>query len=410
MSRVIIKNIGAIDYVKLDISKVNIIIGPQSSGKSTIAKIISYCYWVEKRYILDGNYKYDFVDRLKSYHRLSDTYFSASSYIEYESEAIYFYYNFSSSKLVIERINEGEKFINNKISYIPAERNFVSSISNLGRFKESNDNIMEFLYDWYEIKRKYFRKSSLNLLNLGVSYYHRQETDSDNLILQNYNKELLLRNASSGLQSITPLLIFIDYLTNGLANEEYIMSVNEETEWSNFLYKYYPTLCKLHGYHPQKSSLTPDEFLYTTQFDERTSDLFNKIKKRRTSYHYSQLIIEEPEQNLFPKTQQELIYYLFKKINSKNHKVLITTHSPYILSSVNNLIYADILSRRNINIEKIINKEMLIDHKKIAAYYIENGKLISIMDKETGLIRSEMIDSVSDFLNDTFEQLFELDN
>jgi hypothetical protein len=341
---------------------------------------------------------------------LSDTYFNDNSYIEYESQAVYFYYNFSSSKLIINRINEGERFLNNKISYIPAERNFVSSISNLGRFKESNDNIMEFLYDWYEIKRKYFHNSSLNLLNLGVSYYHRQETDSDNLVLQKYNKELLLRNASSGLQSITPLLIFIDYLTNGLADEKYIMSVNEETEWSNFLYRYYPTISKEQSYNPKKSSLTPEEFLYTVQFDEKTAKLFNKIRNRRSNYHFSQLIIEEPEQNLFPKTQQELMYYLFQRIKSNDHKVIITTHSPYILSSLNNLIYADILSRRNINIKKIINKNMLIDHKKITAYYIENGRLIPIMDKETGLIRSEMIDSVSDFLNDTFEQLFELDN
>lgn len=48
MSRLIIKNIGPIKDVDIKLNKVNVFIGQQSSGKSTIAKIISFCSWLEK--------------------------------------------------------------------------------------------------------------------------------------------------------------------------------------------------------------------------------------------------------------------------------------------------------------------------------------------------------------------------
>lgn len=96
-------------------------------------------------------------------------------------------------------VKEGMSFVNCKNIYIPAERNFVSVIPNLGKYKRTNDNIMNFLYDWYEVKKKYSKENTFPILNLDVSFYHTQETDSDTLVLKNNaKKELLLNNASSG--------------------------------------------------------------------------------------------------------------------------------------------------------------------------------------------------------------------
>lgn len=52
MSRLIIKNIGPIKDVDIKLNKVNVFIGQQSSGKSTIAKIISFCSWLEKKFTM----------------------------------------------------------------------------------------------------------------------------------------------------------------------------------------------------------------------------------------------------------------------------------------------------------------------------------------------------------------------
>lgn len=51
MARLIIKNIGPIKHVDIELNKINVIIGEQSSGKSTIAKLpVSALGW-KKRYL-----------------------------------------------------------------------------------------------------------------------------------------------------------------------------------------------------------------------------------------------------------------------------------------------------------------------------------------------------------------------
>ena len=148
MNTITIRNVGPIKDVTLDLNKVNVIMGPQSSGKSTIAKTISYCQWVEKRFILDGEFEYDFSDQFIEFHRVSKVYFSKDSLIEYKSNSVYISYKGASNEQEIKKIN-GELntlFFNSKNIYIPAERNFVSAIPNLGKYKRTNDdNIMNFL-------------------------------------------------------------------------------------------------------------------------------------------------------------------------------------------------------------------------------------------------------------------------
>lgn len=45
MRRLTIRNVGPVKSVDISLNKVNVFIGPQSSGKSTIAKVLSTCSW-----------------------------------------------------------------------------------------------------------------------------------------------------------------------------------------------------------------------------------------------------------------------------------------------------------------------------------------------------------------------------
>ena len=51
--KLIIDNIGPISHVELDLKRVNVIIGPQSAGKSCILKLACFCAWAEKRIQLE---------------------------------------------------------------------------------------------------------------------------------------------------------------------------------------------------------------------------------------------------------------------------------------------------------------------------------------------------------------------
>ena len=56
-------------------------------------------------------------------------------------------------------------------------------------------------------------------------------------------------------------------------------------------------------------------------------------------------IMEEPESNLFPESQK-LIIELISLVVGAGNAVLLTTHSPYVLGTVNNLLYADTVGKR----------------------------------------------------------------
>ena len=76
MRRLVIRNVGPIKSVDIRLNKVIAFIGPQGSGKSTIAKIISFCSWLGKaneathRAAGDG-----MIKRLGSFHHMEE-YFS----------------------------------------------------------------------------------------------------------------------------------------------------------------------------------------------------------------------------------------------------------------------------------------------------------------------------------------------
>lgn len=105
MDRIEIRNIGPIKEVNFELNKINVLMGPQSSGKSTIAKIISFCQWAEKRYLLDGEFKYDVREQLLDFHRLSDNYFSENSIFIYESDFITITYKGKKLMKVLRKEN-----------------------------------------------------------------------------------------------------------------------------------------------------------------------------------------------------------------------------------------------------------------------------------------------------------------
>ena len=122
--------------------------------------------------------------------------------------------------------------------------------------------------------------------------------------------------------------------------------------------------------------------------------------------------IEEPEAHLFPPAQKlvmELIAEVFRAWNGKMCLVL-TTHSPYILTSVNNLLQAGKLyegasEETAKRLAKIIPQKRTFSPGEVAFYALEDGKAKSIMDGESGLIDADVIDQVSNDIAIQFDQL-----
>jgi len=122
--------------------------------------------------------------------------------------------------------------------------------------------------------------------------------------------------------------------------------------------------------------------------------------------------IEEPEAHLFPSAQKEIVNILSRIYNTTNSSYFITTHSPYILSSINNLVtLSEALDKNNTDakaikeITKLLPVENKVNFKDISAYSIENGRASSITDDQNHLVGVSVIDSVSDTFEEEFDSL-----
>ncbi|MDR2622743.1 MAG: ATP-binding protein [Dysgonamonadaceae bacterium] len=404
MAKIKIQNIGPIVDVDIEINKVNVIMGPQSSGKSTIAKVISFCTWLDKKFSKEGFSKnepvLDYIQELKDYHRLSEEYFNKESKIVFEGDFIEIHYNDDSPMVYreafsIDGFRIGMKDFspidnNSKIIYIPAERNFVSIIYNLQEYLRDRDNIQDFVTNWYEAKRKYSNRNKLNILDLGVEYYSESE-DIDKLHLTN-GDDIKLQVASSGLQAVVPLITMFDYAIKGIYKERRPMSVKERDE----LVKKLNELVRNNEGKKHNVDLA------------RILDLVNS-----KNYKYSQIIVEEPEQNLFPLTQRNLVYYMLRMCNEteRNHRLTLTTHSPYILYAINNCMLGGLVNSQLEGSEKeeylnneFASKNSWIDPKFVSVWEIEDGKIRNIQDKDN-IISYNYFDTKMTELIDEYDQI-----
>lgn len=113
------------------------------------------------------------------------------------------------------------------------------------------------------------------------------------------------------------------------------------------------------------------------------------------------LILEEPESHLYPESQRLITQILCLFANAGN-QLLITTHSPYVLGALNYLLIPHQSSPSGQKeIAKSIHKRFWIEHQKATAWFIQNGHLENILSNEDGisLIKNEMIDGASQEIN-----------
>lgn len=421
MAHITIKNIGPIKDASFDLNKVNVFMGPQSSGKSTIAKIVSYCSWFEKNIILHSSQRLDFFGELIAFHNLEESYFTESSIIQYESELCRFEFIWGDDKnsKVDVHLGDGKVFKNRKIMYIPAERNFVT-LPGLGKYNETRDNILSFMYEWFMAKKDLSLQNSFSMPVKGlgdVSYYYDKDSDVDTVSISS-EKNIRLNHASSGLRSCIPLIIVFNYVMERVYNsrrtktpfeiidideklkittsenedvtKEIRSSMNELKAQVDELYnsvQQTKILAKVSGSEdilPQISL----ESIY--QLQEELANILGLY----SDYFYSQVIIEEPELNLFPKTQQELVYYMMSVINNseRNHRLVITTHSPYILFSINNCMMGGLVGDKIPESKRtdIDSFRAWIKPSDVSVFEIHDGLIKSIQD-EDGIIEDNYL-------------------
>lgn len=326
-------NFGPLLEAELDIDRLNVIVGPQSSGKSSVLKVAAYCAWLEKRIELTQNLSeatWDNVEEhLVSFFSLQG-YFNSSTQIEYETDCLHFLCEY---KNIQAEWKEGRfSYKRSKIAYIPAERNIVSVVSNWQKVQAAS-NVVEFMTEW-DIARQ-SRSRALKILNLGVQYSYDKSGNIDKILLDN-GVQLELGSASSGLQSLIPLYVNLSYLDKRQYRERYkkenYLSRSENSKLFNLLLEKYS-----HGELPPKAM----KDIENGPLNRRREELSVEEELRRSilysnyvSVKNSQVYLEEPEGNLFPPEQVLLTEWLIQigKNPFRKNVMFIATHSPYIVN------------------------------------------------------------------------------
>lgn len=351
MRHLVILNVGPIKKVDIELKRFNFFIGPQSSGKSTVAKVFSTCCWIEKEVATTLNEKAiesgeKFVKLIEDFHKMNG-YFNDDSVVRYETDAVRIDYERQSLAVVLK---EGINYRRQKICYIPAER-YMVTLPELQGFEFGATNLRSFLFDWFSARELYNSDNKSDILSLGVRYFYDKEEKKYKDRIEHTNGvtyQIPLSSASSGLQSVIPLQIMLQYYSGEYYNVYEHKTSFDENDKERLL----------------RINLTDKlvlEPLFKSGFDksnriELVKQVNEHIRNHEQKYlDYLQIyqdalhklsdpaqtnfIVEEPEQNLYPYTQLDIIEYMSRVCqNERQHGYTVTTHSPYIINFLNVLI------------------------------------------------------------------------
>lgn len=407
MSRIKIKNFGPIreGFVGndgwLEIKKVTVFIGNQGSGKSTVAKLISTFSWIEKDlFRSDGStQRFRKQERIfkkyLEYHRIN-SYLRNDTEIQYEGKAYSIIYK-PGNNLDIHKLEDVYSLP--KITYFPAERNFVSSVKK-SRTRSGqkltlwSQSLQEFKETYQEAKESYKEKETIPLPISSVTLEYNKLNDV--LYVKGHDYKIQLSDSASGFQSFVPLFVVANYVSKLLEAEQDMDEQQRET------------------FKKESAKILNDKIYTEEQKHILLSNLAAQFNIKRTLN-----IIEEPEQNLFPSSQQGMLYKLLE-LNNKidENQLIITTHSPYIIGYMTLAVKAmELYIKANKNevraqINNIVPQKSAISHNDLVIYELEETDgSIHKLDTYNGIPSSKnYLNSELSEKNELYAQLLDIED
>lgn len=338
-----IRDFGPLKEAKVKLGYSNLIIGLQSSGKSCVMMMACYCSWVEKRICIrqsasEFQEKGVFMQRFMEYYHVKG-YDRPETFVSYKTAHMSFTYDNRTGEFNHRWGRYRGSYKRPKVSYVPAERNLVSLIKSWSGLKTSYYNIIDFKDDW-DMARSSLKKEE-NILGLGVSYVYDENTGKDAIMTRD-NTLIEISDTSSGVQSLVPQIVLMDYLCNGIFAAE---KIAKERSFSDKVIVQH-LLEYLYKKHNKRDDSTGASINDLTIVNLEGKDYLFLLPEHAKAFkkesdgllltHHAEIFLEEPECNLFPTTQKHLVDWITEQCNRKTHRpfFFIATHSPFILTHI----------------------------------------------------------------------------
>lgn len=424
MERIIINKLGPIKYCDLKISDFMVFTGPQASGKSTISKSIFFfkniknlLYKQINRRLFVGSDTLELSTKNRLLKEIRSVFlqtFGTTWCMDKNMAIEYYYTDDLYIKICLKNdpvapnyiwIDFSEKLVNFLNSYDKLSVEMLTQAYNHGEIKKNIDELFE---DDLEVIYIPAGRSMMTLFSSQLMYMYSVMNDDQKRSLdyctQNYLERImqLKPSFSSGVQELIKSKLEL---------------TDVKIDKDNLLQCARLMRCILQGEYRNidgEERLQVDEGRYV-KINFASSGQQEAVWILNVLFYYllnnkkSYFIIEEPESHLFPNAQKLITEFISLAKNGGN-KILLTTHSPYILGTLNNLLYANKMSKEGYaaGVNKIIEFHKWLDFAKLSAYYVEYGAICACLDEELEAINNEVIDSASEEINHDYEQMVEL--
>jgi len=347
MDRLIVKNFGPLKDVDIELNKINLFIGENGSGKSVLGKLVT----IVKNRTFSSQ-----IEIIKEFNDYNINYIKDDTVIQlfFKNKELFslnrreFFFSTLEQDTFSQGLEEGDVSSNNRFFLIIQNNNFLTP-----QYIPSERNLVSL-----------FRESLSNLIVAEIPLPK---------FLLNFSSKFGI--ARSKIKELT--FLDVKYVNFGQDRIYY----NE----NNFL-----------NLEHSSSGIQSALPLYLTV-------------KYFANKHQS-IIIEEPEQNLFPKAQTETIKYIIEQVSTENNLFLMT-HSPYVLSTLNILIFAHKVAKMSEKtkeqVKEFVKEEQWINPDDFSAYYLKNGVARNIKSSR-GLISDNEIDDISEDIAGEFDELMEI--
>ncbi|AFW97142.1 MULTISPECIES: AAA family ATPase [Nostocales] len=464
MQKIIIENFGPIKYAEIEVKKILVLIGEQASGKSTIAKLIyffktiqedlfSQIYRDKQNQSLDIN-----SDILSPIQQKFYNFFGPTNNLpDFE---ITFYYSFNENKFLKLSNDENKKmkispidtFINEKFTILASDIKFRLRQEYLNINKNRNiqplikeEEKIKYAQQLYDLLNDLFQNKQRDLLfivagrSATVAYPSLFEKYFSQSIEINLKQNISIDNYERSSKTLDEILLekFIEKFVRvkdifrKFRNFEGLIESYSENNIKEKLYQVKNKIDKI-----LKGEYRIDDLGEKILFNKETEEyiyLSNTSSGQQESIRILQdiflnildntkvlRILEEPEAHLFPVAQKQLIELLALMINQNDdNQLIITTHSPYVLTVFNNLLFANRVVEKNPSTEsevaQIIPQDSWLSAKDFSAYSLGNQSVSEdtrycepIFNQEKGTIQQNYLDTVSEILGGDFQALYSI--
>lgn len=438
MQKIAIKYLGPVKELEMDIKDFNVLIGEQATGKSTVAKAI-YFFRIIKTTMTDylcqlyDTSLYNGNDASKGFNsvlkkELKSVFISLFGYSWDLDNRLYLRYEYANGIWIdVKLCEKRKKYIS--VRYSPKLTKEITRLEKeaLELYVQKPDTTtISLAYASKERLRNYDNlKNSVNRIfdDFKETYYIPAGRSMITLLvnnrslIENDNLDLITRQFMQIIDNIHGA--FSDGIRNvhkRYPDGERKFDVGKISEMliSDLKGDYQYTAGKEYIVIQDNESCNekiPINFASSGQ--QEVLWLLNQLYILMLKKENAFVIIEEPEAHLYPNLQNEVVEFIAYFANINNSSILITTHSPYILTSVNALYCAGKVIQEFHDLSKkvydIIGNKCEIYPERVTAFKINKDTSVqNLVNDSFEEINTEMIDEISDSVNEKYIELFYL--